>query len=68
VRLKVKVAADGSFTLHMATLQGAFAALPQTFKATEGAWLGAKVGLFSISSSAPRGGVADFGYFNFSAL
>ncbi len=68
VRLKVRVLSDGSFTLHMATPQGAFAALPQTFKATDGAWLGAKVGLFSLTSAAARGGFADFGNFNFSTL
>jgi hypothetical protein len=65
VRLKVRVAHDASFQFFMATPEGAFAALPQVFRATEGAWLGARVGLFCLSGARQSGGSADFGYFNF---
>jgi beta-xylosidase len=66
VRLKVRVAPDGSFVFYMATMTGAFAALPTTYRASEGAWVGAKVGLVALAASEARGGHADFGYFNFS--
>ncbi len=67
VRLRVAVAPDGSFTFHMATCAGPFAALPRTFRASEGGWIGAKVGLFSLAPpTSPAPGFADFDYFRIS--
>ena len=67
VRLSVRVDADGTCTFFMATPTGDFEALPGSFRALEGGWLGAKVGLFS---KAPAGaekltGFAEFDYFRF---
>lgn len=67
LRLRVRVASDGSFSFYMAMamVEGAWAALPQSFRAAEGAWLGAKVGLFSLSAGQEKSGYADFDYFRF---
>ena len=66
-RIRVTVAPDGECTFHMATATGPYAALPQTFRASEGGWLGAKVGLFSLASGdSDSSGNADFDYFRFS--
>jgi beta-xylosidase len=68
VRLKVRILPDGTYTFHMATATGAFAALPKTYKASEGAWIGAKVGLISLTSpgSNQEPGYAEFDWFRFS--
>ncbi len=66
-RLRVAVAPDGEFTFYMATQTGPFAALPRAFRASEGGWIGAKVGLFSLASEgAASAGFAEFDYFRFS--
>jgi hypothetical protein len=65
----VAVAQDGTFEFSMATAAGPFAALPRTFRASEGGWIGAKAGLFSLAAPAPRRpGFADFDYFRFSPV
>ena len=67
-RLGVRVGEDGACTFLMATPAGDLAALPKAFRALEGGWLGAKVGLFSkatVGEKSPRG-FADFDYFRFS--
>jgi hypothetical protein len=65
VRLRVAVAPDGGFTFYMATPG---AALPRSFRASEGGWIGAKVGLFSLASDdSASAGFAEFDYFRFSA-
>ncbi len=69
VRLRVRVEPDGTFTFHFATATGAFAAaVARTFSASEGAWLGAKVGLFSLAApgATSPNGHADFDYLRFS--
>jgi beta-xylosidase len=43
-----------------------FTAIGESFKAREGRWIGAKVGLFSLAASAtPRRGYAEFDWFRF---
>ncbi len=65
VRLGVAVAPDGGFTFNTATPG---AALQREFRASEGGWIGAKVGLFSLASSESASpGFAEFDYFRFSA-
>jgi beta-xylosidase len=67
VRLGVRVEADGTCTFFFATPNGAWAALPHRFRAGEGGWLGAKVGLFCLADPKLNraGGAADFDYFRF---
>ena len=66
VRMRVAVAPDGECTFYMATPTGPFAALPQTFRAKEGGWIGAKAGLFSVASNDDAAaGYAEFDYFRF---
>ena len=69
VRLRVAVSSGGECTFYMATPTGPFAALPATFQVSEGGWLGAKVGLFSLAAPGdpPSAGHADFDFFRFSA-
>ena len=65
-QLRVRVAPDGSFTFAFATSTGAWAALPRTFRAAEGGWLGAKVGLFAIApAGTTNAGWAEFDWFRF---
>jgi len=65
VKLRVEVRAGGSFTFSFADA-GEFVSVPQTFQATKGKWIGAKLGLYSLKSAdfSPAGH-ADFGYFRF---
>ena len=67
VRLAVRVSPDGTGTFFMATPTGDFAALPKEFRAVEGGWLGAKVGLISVASpdAVKPPGFAEFDYFRF---
>ena len=67
VRISVRVDEDGACTFFMATPTGDFAALPKAFRALEGGWLGAKVGLFSKALHGAGGpqGFAEFDYFRF---
>lgn len=66
IRLKIQVSSIGICRFLSATPSDAFAALARTFQATEGGWIGAKVGLFSASPSGVVTGSADFDYFRFS--
>jgi len=46
---------------------GEFVSLPQTFLASKGKWIGAKLGLYSIKTNASAtAGYADFSHFDFS--
>lgn len=66
LRLKVEVVPDGTCTFGFADMAGESAAGPMTFLASEGGWLGAKVGLFaSASPSDSLRGQADFDWFRF---
>jgi hypothetical protein len=68
VRLAVQVRPDGSFSFSFAVAAGAWAELPRIFSASEGGWLGAKVGLFALHlNESGAAGFADFDYFRFGA-
>jgi beta-xylosidase len=68
VRLRVAVAPDGGGTFGFAPAAGAFTTVPPPFRASEGGWIGAKVGLIAIAAAADGpAGHADFDYFRFSA-
>jgi len=65
VILSVEVWDGGRFTFSYTT-DGQGTAVPQTFQATKGKWIGAKVGLFSLTTAAaPAAGYVDFDYFRF---
>jgi beta-xylosidase len=67
VRIGVRVEPVGSFVLFFATANGAWAQLPKRYHASEGGWLGAKVGLFAVATSVESEcGSADFDWFRFS--
>jgi beta-xylosidase len=66
VRLQARVAPDGSFTLAFAAPGRELVALPKLFLASEGGWIGAKVGLFAAGLTGTAGaGQADFDWFRF---
>jgi hypothetical protein len=66
VKLQARVASDGSFNLAFAAPGQELAALPRTFVASEGGWIGAKVGLFAATlPTVASGGHADFDWFRF---
>jgi beta-xylosidase len=67
VDLILDYAPDGTCTFSYKAGGGGVAkTLPVPFKAQEGRWIGAKVGLFSITSNAAgHSGHADFDYFRF---
>ena len=66
VRLQARVAPDGSFTLAYAAPGQELVALPKPFVASEGGWIGAKIGLFAAAPpAAASGGHADFDWFRF---
>lgn len=66
VRLGGRVCPDGSFAFYFATAEGAWARLPGSYRASEGGWLGAKVGLFASAPGAVRpAGAAHFDWFRF---
>jgi len=66
VRLQARMAPDGSFTLAFATPGRELVALPKPFLASEGGWIGAKIGLFAVALPGTAGsGHADFDWFRF---
>ncbi|MFO1514265.1 MAG: glycoside hydrolase 43 family protein [Verrucomicrobiota bacterium] len=64
-RLRVEVRDGGGFSFSYAEAEE-FTMVPQTFQATKGKWVGAKLGLYAVKE-ASRGasGQADFDYFRF---
>jgi beta-xylosidase len=63
VRLRVVVRDGGRCNLSFSE-GGEFIAVPQGFQATKGKWIGAKLGIYNIKSSADVSfGSADFDYF-----
>src|SRR5581483_9140024 len=64
--LKLEMRDGGDCAFAYDAGDGRWHDIAQRFRAVEGAWIGAKVGLFSVTSSDSRGnGYADFGYFRF---
>tara|TARA_R110002050_G_scaffold286121_2_gene436304 strand:- start:44762 stop:46402 length:1641 start_codon:yes stop_codon:yes gene_type:complete len=68
VSFKVEVTApDAICQFWFSEKEGNFKKIGRPFKAKEGKWIGAKVGLFSVSTqAAKRGGYADITYFKIS--
>ena len=65
VKLRVIVRAGGEFSFSFADA-GEFVAIPHSFQAVKGKWIGAKLGLCSLmSADFSPAGHADFGYFRF---
>jgi len=69
VYLKVKVSEPNGICKFSYSQDGKkFTDVGKTFQSTPGKWIGAKVGLFSISTQeANRGGYADFDWFRITA-
>jgi beta-xylosidase len=65
VRLKVSVSPDGTCSFAMATPTGPFANLPATFKASEGGWLGARIGFCCLTAGPQATGAAEFDHLRF---
>jgi beta-xylosidase len=66
IRLRLEVQDGGLCTFSYALPGGAFVAIEESFQATEGGWIGAKVGIYSLTPNLDDGaGYADFKYFRF---
>ncbi len=64
MRLRVAVDSTATCRFSYAGVTGHFVAIDQFFQAKEGGWMGAKVGVFALSSTPAAHGVfADFDYF-----
>ena len=58
----------GQCIFTFAGANGDFHPIGEAFQATEGMWIGAKIGIFARSlDRAKTGGFADFDYFRFSS-
>ena len=65
VKLFVEVKADGRLVFSFAG-NGESLAVPETFQATKGKWIGARLGLYAVRPAATgQSGHADFDYFRF---
>jgi beta-xylosidase len=65
VKLRVKVEAGGICRFAHFTNEGHWQPLPNTFQASAGDWIGAKVGIYSLTPNPIARGHADFDYFRF---
>ena len=64
--LKVEVENTGSYNFFYSFDNNKFSPITSGFKAKEGVWIGAKVGIFCLSTSIPESkGYADFNWFRF---
>jgi beta-xylosidase len=64
VRLRVAVAGDATCTFSFAAASGSFTLITPAFQAKQGGWMGAKVGLFCLTSQREASGrYADFDYY-----
>jgi beta-xylosidase len=67
IRLRVRVENDGLCSFSFATFDG-FVPVSELFRAEQGIWIGAKIGLYSITRSKTQAtGHVDTDYFRFSA-
>jgi len=65
IRLRVAVSDGGLCHFSFATVDG-YVAIPQTFQAEKGVWIGAKIGLYSLKRrNEPPAGHVDIDYFRF---
>jgi len=68
IRLRVRVNDAGVCFFSFAAFDG-FMPVPETFQAEKGVWIGAQIGLYSISRRKDQpAGHADFDYFRFSSF
>ena len=65
IRLRAAIRPDGAFAFSFARPDGRFAEVPRNFRAREGGWIGAKVGLFHLATTPTIPGYADFQKFVF---
>lgn len=65
MRLKVIVRAGGECEFAYACDNGDLTVVSDTFQATPGVWIGAKVGLYCVQAGAASGGFVDADYFRF---
>jgi beta-xylosidase len=65
MKLGIEVRAGGECAFSFAKA-GEWVVIPQTFRATKGKWIGAKIGLYNVKPVAGKSsGHADFNYFRF---
>jgi len=65
IDLYVTVADGGQCVFGYATVAQPRRDLPEVFQAVEGAWIGAKVGIFAVGAGGPSAGSAEFDFFRF---
>ena len=65
VVLKVSMFQGGTFQFSFSSNGRTFIPFGPRFKAREGKWIGAKVGLFCLGARAGKNGYADFDWFRF---
>ncbi len=63
VKLRVRVSEGGLCQFSFALQDQRWTAVPATFQAQPGVWIGAKVGLYAIKPGTGQGGHADFSGF-----
>ncbi len=69
VRLRAEVTDGGSCSLSLISPTGEVITVPTRVQASAGKWVGAKVGIYCVASTAESSnGYADFDYFRFSRL
>jgi beta-xylosidase len=66
IKLRVQVSEGGRCRFSVVGDDGNAQTLLEDFQATEGKWIGAKIGVYCLSTSAASAGYADFDYFRFS--
>lgn len=65
IRLRIQVREGGRCEFSYARDEGPFTAIGDTFQATAGVWIGARLGLYAIAPTSNQAH-ADFDYFRFS--
>ncbi len=63
IDLYLQVEHGGRYTFSFAPVSRPLQTIPQSFMATEGHWIGAKIGLFAIDAGNASPGHADIDYF-----
>lgn len=66
IKLRVRVREGGLCDFSLISDEGAAKVLLAGFQATEGKWIGAKLGVYCLAASGQTTGHADFDYFRFS--
>jgi len=66
IRFRVEVSAGGHCLFSYGFREDEFIDAPSPFRAMEGIWVGARVGIYASTASPTSNGYADFNYFRFS--